>query len=183
VFQINLLPEEARPQIGGGLRIRRGVLVALGVLGIALVSLVGTASWQARSIGQLKAEAAELQSETERYGPQIKIVQQLKSKKSDLETRLAAIRQLDRDRSLRIAAMEELSDALPDYVWLTSFAESANIITIEGVAFSSLAVFQFMVDLESMSRYDNARLKNLKRAQVHEEDVQRFTVEVTLVGG
>jgi len=183
VFRINLLPMEARPQMQGGLRVRRGVVLALASLGIVLVSVVGTTSWQSRTMHRLEAQAIDLRVETERYQPQINLVKQLRSKKSDLEKRLGVIQQLDRDRGVRIALMDDLSSALPEYVWLTSFIESDNGITVEGVAFSSLAVFEFMVDLESMSRFDNVRLSNLKRGELGKEDVTRFTLTTKLVKG
>ncbi|MCK4545849.1 MAG: PilN domain-containing protein [Candidatus Eisenbacteria sp.] len=183
MFRINLLPEEARPSMGGGLRVRRGVILCLGILGIVLVSVVGTASWQARAIGKLEVQAADLRSEAERYEPQINIVKQLRSKKAAVEKRLDVILQLDRDRSLRITAMDELSSALPDYMWLTGFIESEGGVAIDGVAFSSLAVFEFMENLESMSRFEAVRLKNLKRAEIEEGKIVRFTLTTMLVGG
>jgi len=183
VFRINLLPEEARPQMRGGLRVRRGMLLTLASLGIVLVSVVGTASWQARSISRLETQAVDLRAEAERYAPQIHLVKQLRSKKSDLEKRLGVIHQLDENRGLRIAVMDDLSSALPEYVWLTSFLESESTITVEGAAFSSLAVFEFMVDLESMPRFAGVELSNLKRASQGEDEVTRFTLKTRLVGG
>ena len=180
--RINLLPEESRPQMRGGFQVRRGVLLGLLVLGVVLVAVVGTASWQARTLGKLESQAAELKVETERYKPQIMLVKGLRSRKADLETRLGAIRALDRGRDLRIAAMDDLSTALPEFVWLTSFLEGDKVVTVEGVAFTSLAVFEFMVGLEAMPRFAEVSLDRMRRADLEDDEVTRFTLTTTLAG-
>lgn len=167
----------------GGLHIRRGAVLGLGVLGFVLVAVVGTYSWQARTLARLESQAADLRSETEKYKPQIVIVKSLQQKKADLERRLSVIQQLDRGRDQRIRAMDDLSNALPSYVWLTSFLEGKEDVTVEGVALSSLAVFEFMVDLEAMPRFANVRLNRMRREPLAEDEVTRFTLMTLLEGG
>lgn len=183
MFRINLLPDEERPQIRCGLRMRGGVMLALAALGLLLVSVVGTASWQTRTLTRLEAQAADLNGEAERYRPQIQLVNQLRSKTADLEQRLEIIRRLDRNREARISAMEELSDALPDYVWLVSFLESEDGVTVEGVAFSSLAVFEFMIALDATPRFSDVRLESLRRGEIEEQAVIQFTLSMALEEG
>ena len=183
MFRINLLPEECRSRMQGGLRVRLGVVMGLGALGIVLVSVVGTTSWQSRLLDQLNSRQAELQSEADRYRPQINLVNQLRMKKADLEQRLGSIHRLDQDRSLRVEVVEELARAVPEFVWLTSFLEEKDKVTVEGVAFSTLAVFEFMVALESMPNFAEVRLTTLRQGDVAAEEVSRFTLTTTLLGG
>jgi type IV pilus assembly protein PilN len=77
-----------------------------------------------------------------------KQVQEFKAKKAELENKKAVLEKLKADQRAPVHMLDEISKALPDFVWLTKLTESGGAITLNGQAVSLSAVADFMTALQ-----------------------------------
>ncbi len=181
MIRINLLPREERqvrrrfalPKIGAVMP----VLVLLLVIGLfAAISVV-----QTLQIGRLKADIARAEQESEKLRPQIQTIQELTTKRQELERRLNVITELDKGRLVRVKLVDELAKCVPDHLWLTSYEESsANQVTIQGVTFSNLIVADFMTRLEASPLFGNVDLQVAEKGTIDQRNVVKFKITAAI---
>ena len=181
MIRINLLPREER-------QVRRNfALPKIGTVMPALVLLLVIALFAAISvvqtlqIGRLKADIARAEQESEKLRPQIQTIQELTTKRQELERRLNVITELDKGRLVRVKLVDELAKCVPDHLWLTGYEESsANQVTIEGVTFSNLIVADFMTRLEASPLFGNVDLMVAEKGAIDQRNVVKFKITAAI---
>lgn len=117
------------------------------------------------------------EQETVRLRPQIEKINQLITKREELNLRLNLIRDLNRARTAPVHLMDELSLQVPDYLWLTKMQVSGtSSLVVEGVTFSNLVIADLMARLERTDLYTNIDLTKAERAWLGEEKVIKFAI-------
>ncbi|UCG75072.1 MAG: PilN domain-containing protein [Gemmatimonadota bacterium] len=114
----------------------------------------------------------------------------LTERQSLVRERMGLIRTLDRDRFVWPHILDEVSRALPDFVWLTAIQETAPLpdltLEIRGMAATALAVTEYVRRLESSPYLGLVRIlgSQQQQAQGTDLDVHAFTllVDYTPVG-
>lgn len=177
MIKINLLPRGLREE-GKGLS-RGTVYLIVACVGVILI-LFGLLQYEKFKLRKVKADIATAQRETRRLASQIKVVENLEKLKAEVEQRMGAIDELDKNRAFWTNLLEKLSVAIPENLWLTSFKESdggdAPQVIIEGESYSLNNLATLMLRLNRTSFFDNVELNWVK--QVQEEKRKTFSFQV-----
>jgi type IV pilus assembly protein PilN len=175
MIKINLLPREEKPS--REIQTWSRVLV-WSLIGAAIVVLVGVGIhiFRAYEIAVLKSDIAETRSELAKYEGQAALVRDLTARRKAIEDRISVVETLDRDRFLRVYLLDELARAVPNYIWLESCEEKAGIIDLKGMAFSNMAISQFMDQLEAEAHADSVSLLVIRKAAVENQPVLGFEI-------
>ena len=119
MIEINLLPREMRK--ARGLRVPRSVVIAAAAgAGLALL-LIAVTAYQGYRLHRIDGQITEVRRQADKMKNDIMLVDRLVDVKSKVLARLAAIEQLDGDREQWVMILEDLSQRIPEFLWLTSF--------------------------------------------------------------
>lgn len=145
---INLLPhrEAARKR-------RKEVfqMVMFGALLIGLLIAAGIYAWFQWRIESQQARNTFLQSEIAELNKQIKDVEGLESEIAALRARQTAVEDLQADRNMPVHLLSDLTQLLPEGVYLTSLKQNGLAVEIKGSAQSNERVSEVLRNLSSGS--------------------------------
>ena len=172
VIQINLLPVEERvsePRLTFKAP-RSGVWVPAVIAAVVLLPLGGTHVIQQARIGSLKSDIQAAEVEMRTLKPQVDRIRQLAREREDLNLRLAIIQDLSRGRYHAVETMDQVSDEVPGYLWLTRLAQGGTgQLTVEGLTFSNLMVAELMSRMEQSELFSDVALVVAERAKQHSQ--------------
>lgn len=183
MIKINLLSEGKRPaavrklkpatQLLEGKDIGLWLLAAGIVLGIAAVGLL----WYLRhnTIQEKDQEIAEAEKEVEELSAVIKEVEDYKGKKSELERKIKIINDLKLNQRGPVKVMDNISRSLPELLWLDHLTMGGNTIEIDGRAFNTNAVANFIENLDKVPEFGEPTLKD---AQEQAGGVYKFVINL-----
>jgi len=172
MIKINLLSEgkrtvrKSRPAASAlkgleGKDIGQWLLVAGLLVGIAALAI----NWWllSREVDQKTAEVAAAQREVDSMASVIKEVEEYKGKKSELERKIGVINDLKANQRGPVRVMDYISRALPELLWLDRMKMTPDAIEIEGRAFNTNAVANFIENLDKVPEFDEPILKSTEQ--------------------
>ena len=165
LMEINLLPHrEARR--AADLR----ETVALLVLGIVILGagIFFTSSSITSEIETAKVNVAQLEADIERYAPQQQLVNAFKKQKKELQNKLDIIDSLERARNGPVRVLDELSQNVPDRLWLTAVKTKGSGIKLEGQSLDTGVVADFLRGLNASPYFTNVDLDKTSGGKVVE---------------
>ena len=115
---------------------------------------------------ELEAKTAEVnaaQREVEALAGVIKEVEDYKAKKSELERKIGVINDLKANQQGPVRVMDYISRALPELLWLDRLKMTPDAIEIEGRAFNTNAVANFIENLDKVPEFDEPILKSTEQ--------------------
>ena len=151
---------------------------------IVLSAIVGAVVWYAghtyigQQIDSQKARNGFLKVEIKKLDEQIKKIKELESTKANLLARMDVIQQLQQGRPQIVHLFEEISNAVPDGVYLTSVRQEAEKLTVKGQALSQARVSAFSRRLESSEWLKNAVPDEINSAQSGSNRISYLTLRV-----
>lgn len=173
MIRINLLPKEEKPS-KEAMTWNSIFIWALIAAGVVIIAGVGFHIFHRYEVDAMRAEIATMTAEQDQYRSQAAVVSELTEKRKLIAERLDVIETLDANRSARVWLLDEIARSVPQYVWLTSLEETAGILTVKGVAFSNLAISQFMDLLEEKNHINIVELRVIRRDEVEGQPVLTF---------
>jgi type IV pilus assembly protein PilN len=177
VIRINLLPvREARRKAGVRQQL---VLLAAGLIGAVVLS-VAVHSWTLGSLALARGRVAALNAQLEQYKPQQEQVAQFKAKKAEIEQKLAVIENLERSRSGPVHIMDELSNHIPDRVWLTDLNADNGKIALGGMSLDNELVALFLTALNDSPYFANVELESTELKLVESLKLNTFKIRASL---
>ena len=172
MIKINLLSEGKRPtavrksRVPGGLKLEGKDLgpwmIAVGVL----IGIVGVGiAWKLadQRLVEKAAEVSVAQREVEALASVIKEVDDYKAKKGELERKIGIINDLKANQQGPVRLMDSVSRALPELLWLDQMTMIGNTIEIQGRAFNTNAVANFIENLDKVAEIDEPTLKSTEQ--------------------
>jgi type IV pilus assembly protein PilN len=155
MMEINLLPHREARRVAD---LRESV--ALLALGLVLVvgGIFFTEKGVERDLELARANVAQLEADIDRYKPQEKLVKSFKNRKKQLQNKLDVIQSLDRARSGPVRVLDELSERVPDRLWLTSIRTIDKGIRLEGQSLDTGVVADFLRGLNASPFFSNVDL-------------------------
>ncbi len=148
------------------------------VLGLSLVLVAGgCAAVYASMASKITAEneaIARTQDELNQLRRTLGEVAQYKKLQGELEGKLDVLAKLQSARSGPVRLLDELSSALPERLWLTSFRETGGSITISGVGLDERTVAELMRNLERSPFYSNVELRVIEQTTQGDQRLHRF---------
>ncbi len=183
MIRINLLSEGRKPvvarkakaslDLGGqdpnNLLLLAGLIVALVILG----------GWWYRMNSELKAiqsQVREAQRLAEELRPIIEQVEKYKVQKVALEAKVQIIENLKRKQQGPVHIMDQISQALPDLLWLDDMQVSGTKVSLRGKAFNTNAVAAFIENLNAVPDFHEPDTRDIQSSG-RDADLYSFRVE------
>jgi len=166
MIKINLLSEGKRPaavrkKSAAKLEGRDvGQWMLLAGLLVGLLALAGVWYLQNQKLTAKQEEVAAAQREVDQLASVIKEVEEYKGKKAELERKIGIINDLKANQRGPVRVMDYVSRALPELLWLDGMTMRSDSITIEGRAFNTNAVANFIDNLDKVPEFDEPLLKS-----------------------
>lgn len=153
MIRINLVaaqtPHKARTPIDAGQKIALGGSLIL----VLAAAFVGWSYWSlGQEAAQIERDIEARQREEARLVQVISEVRDFEARRERLQQRVTLIEELRRGQTAPVHILDQVSQALPDMVWLTKMTQSGYDITIEGNCLSLTALSDYVGALEH-SRY------------------------------
>lgn len=200
MIEINLLPGSAKkstrrglPRLGGGggggktggLKLPAMDRTLLIIVGLWVVGLAGTAYMHFSSSSRITTAQTDLeaaQRDSARYASMIQRGDSLRAQEATISQKLEVIQQIDAGRFLWPHIMDEVSRALPPYIWLTNLRDSSPgpeevRVRIEGRAGNYFALGRYIEELERSPFLHQVKLVGSERTVVAERNVYMFVLE------
>jgi Tfp pilus assembly protein PilN len=148
------------------------VVLVLGVLG-ALFWL------QSQKIDRLEKDAARLKTEMTRYADTIKTVDELENTRNQLKRKIEIINDLKNQQQQVVKMMDKLSEALPDWAWITELSFSSGSVSIAGKALTNNLIADFISRLKDSNYFPNVEYKDSKLVPMKGMEVYDFRLVCT----
>lgn len=180
MIKINLLPREERKR-----RTQVSPAVLLGVLGAVVVVLAMGYGWYWLNgeVNRLQSDIQATQAELKRFEELAKQVDKFQAEKKRLEEKIKVIETLVVAQGGPVRLLDEVSKALPNEVWLTTFNRVGKRLEIGGIAFSNFSVANFMTNLGASALIANVDLVVSEKAVVEQVPVERFNITMDVKDG
>jgi len=174
MIRINLLPlrasrkkETVRQQVSILILSAGGVLLVGAFLYFLLLGKISTATEQ---IANSENEIKELKAK-------IGAIDNIKKLQSDVKKKLDVLSQLRREKSGPASRFAALSDAVPQKLWLTKYAEGGGGgVSVSGFALSEDLIALFMRNLQTSGAFTNVELQVSEQSKVGDEMAKRFDI-------
>ena len=183
MIRINLIapPKQttARAPIDAGQKIAFGgsliILLAMAFAGWSYWSLGQTAA-------QIERDIEERRKEEARLVQVISEVRDFEARRERLQQRVSLIEELRRGQTAPVHILDQVSESLPDMVWLTRLSQSGYDITIEGNCLNLTALSDFVGALEH-SRYFNRPVEIINSEVVPATTATPELIKFVIKGG
>jgi type IV pilus assembly protein PilN len=178
MIRINLLATERRAEQKKW-AVAPGALQAylfLALFGGGAVLLAAGLWWMKSSaIAELDGQIAQAEQRQKQLQAIKKQVEQFEAQKRLLEQKVKVIEDLRTQQTDAVHLLDELSKALPDFVWLTQMQQTGNSLRLQGQSNSISAVADFMSNLQGSGWFPSV---DLERTQ-EQRNVVTFQLNVT----
>jgi type IV pilus assembly protein PilN len=173
MIRINLLPVRAAAKRNTSIYqlIAMSAVVFLAVVVGATVHAV-----YAKKVEERNAKVAENTAEITRLKKIIGEVNQLEKQKERLQNQLAVIDKLEKGKRGPVRVLDEMSNAVPARVWITSFREQGGNLSITGAAMDNSDISEFMRSLQRTPYFSDVSLKFTQADQREGVPVYNFEV-------
>ena len=178
MIRINLLPvrtskrqEAVRTQL---------VMGGLGAAALLVVLFLFHGVMVAR-VASAESDVDDLTAEVERMKTLAAQAEQAEKLKSDLQRKLDVIKGLKANRTGPVRMLDELADASPEKLSLTSLDEEKGAIKLAGIAVSNEVISQFLSNLEQSEYFRDVYLNSIVQENQGGADVKVFSVTARLV--
>ena len=179
MIQINLLPvREAKRKAD----VRQNVLelvFALIVVGAGIGFLHNDLTGKIEtSSNRIK----QMQSDIEKFKPQLDQVAVFRAKKAELQKKIDVIAGLDRARKGPVRVMDELATHTPERLWLDSVSTKGGMLELTGQSLDNELVAVFLGSLGDSPYFDNVDLNSTELADGPDGlKVVKFRIQATMV--
>jgi type IV pilus assembly protein PilN len=180
MLQINLLPvREVRRRFEA----RQIVLQLVLVLILTIAALGAFHARMASQMERTQARIYQMDKDIAQFKPQIDQVEAFKKKKKELEKKIEVIESLDRQRRGPVRMLAELSDRIPDRVWITSLETNGSQVKLQGESLDNELVAIFARNLGESKYFGDVDLGGTQLTkQKGGLNLVRFDMNATLLG-
>lgn len=150
--------------------IASATLIASFVLG--LLAYGGYWLYMSRQLTAQQAEIEDLKQTVAELEEIIKEVERFERRKAELEHKIQVITNLRNNQRGPVHIMDQVSRALPDFLWLDRMEVNASMVRIQGKAFTTSSVANFIENLDGVAEFQEPVLLNATwRGQVYDFQV------------
>ncbi|MEW6271324.1 MAG: PilN domain-containing protein, partial [Thermodesulfobacteriota bacterium] len=178
MIRINLMPRaEARRQAARQRDKQIAILVAAALAAVVLATEFMTR----RDANRTQRLADEYQAELAQLSQKHNAAIQLERKRKELESKLATIKVLERQRTGPVHVLDDLSTATPEKLWLTEMREAGGSMTILGRGLDNQTIALFMRNLGGSRYFSNVDLVETKQVEDGQAKLKEFSIRANVV--
>jgi type IV pilus assembly protein PilN len=180
MIRINLAPVEARrrapsmslsvPSFNLGVLFAVLFAVAIAALGFYWYGLLSEESTLTADVDRLNRELASLNT-TLGEGAGVK------TQLAEVKRRVTILEDLTKGQGRSIALLDTFIDTVPRDLWITGFEQKEGVLKLNGTAFSTTAVSDFMANLKSSGKFKDVDI--VVSRQAIDKTPSLVTFEVT----
>ena len=159
--------------------IQTAIIYIVGVVIVVLIVVILLIS-QNIQMRNYNSNIAQLNSKLDELKVYKAAVDSLENRERELATLIAPIRQLNKNRFFIAHILDEVSDRIPDFTWLTVINTDSTLMDIKGVAASNLLVAEFMNRLEESPYIHNVDLTVLEKKVIEKQEMMEFTLTASV---
>jgi len=175
MIRINLLPH--RELARAARRRQFGVLLGVALAAAVVTVVLGHSLIAARQSNQ-DARNAFLEQEIAKLDSQIGEIKKIKEQTQALIARKQVVETLQSNRTEVVHLFDQMIRLLPDGLYLKSFKQTGDLITITGYTQSSARVSSLMRNLDDSPWFESASLGEIKAATVNNLRANEFVLTV-----
>jgi len=176
MVRINLLPHR---QIKRAERQREFNLMLVGVAIAASAIVFLGQTFISSSIESQASRNKRLDDAIAELDKQIDAIKELKTKIGEVLERKQVVENLQTNRGQAVVLLDELARKLPEGVFLKSIKQTANLVTLEGVADTNARVATLVRNFSSSEALESPGLVEIKAEVVNNLRRNVFTLNVT----
>ena len=175
MIRINLLPHR---EIARAARRRQfNTLLGLAVAAGVVIVLLGHSLIAARQSSQ-EARNTFLTQEIAKLDVQIGEIKKIREQTQALLERKQVVETLQSNRTEVVHLFDQMIRLLPDGLYLKSFKQEGNVVTISGYTQSSARVSTLMRNLEESPWFETVNLVEIKAAKINNLRANEFVLTV-----
>jgi type IV pilus assembly protein PilN len=159
--------------------IQTAIIYIAGVVIVVLIVVILLIS-QNIQMRNYNTNITQLNSKLEELKVYKAAVDSLENRERELATLIAPIRQLNKNRFFISHILDEVSERIPDFTWLTVVNADSSQMDIKGVAASNLLVADFMNRLEESPYIHNVDLTVLEKKVIEKQEMMEFTLTASV---
>jgi type IV pilus assembly protein PilN len=168
MIKINLLEVEKerrapKPGVAVGAAAGPTTLIAALILGLTLAAFLVHFFVKKSQLAALQKDVAQKRERKKELEPYIKRVDELERRRNELAKKNYAIEELRSQRTIPVHIMDEISRALPEYLWLTNVNLKGAILSIDGETLQEQAIPTFMKSLDASQFIGTPRMIETKQ--------------------
>ncbi|MCO1332974.1 PilN domain-containing protein [Microbulbifer sp. OS29] len=123
-----------------------------------------------------------LQTKINALNIQVKEIQELKKRRQELIDRMRVIQELQGNRPLAVRYFDEIVQATPEGLWLSSVKREGDRLDLLGVAESNNRVSSFMRNLDQSDWYESPNLTGVTATPQFGDQASEFRLTVDVSG-
>jgi len=184
MIRINLLAvERGRSKRRGLIPVAQRVTVGASLILLACVLGIGWWFWSLRQeSARVDEDIARAQVEMQQLQSVLSQVRQFEASKAALQQRVSLIEELRRGQSGPVHVIDELSKAIPEFLWLIEVTQKADEFTISGMTTSLSGVSDFVANLAAspwFKRPIELIDSQVEPSQKTSEPIVKFSIKAT----
>jgi type IV pilus assembly protein PilN len=171
MIKINLLPLRASKK-KETIRQQISILI-ISIIGVLIVGL-SAYGVLVNKISASKMQIENSENEIKSLKAKIGAIDNIKKLQADVKKKLDVLNQLRRGKSGPAARLAALSDAVPEKLWLTKYAENGTSVSVSGTAVNEELIAVFMKNLEASGAFGNVELQVSEQTEAAGVKSKRF---------
>ena len=179
MIRINLLPTRELKQQAAT---RQQLYVAGAVLLAALIAIAVLWREDLQTLTRLEGEKKTLQAELERLKKIVDEVNAFERRQKLLQARVETIQRLRRNQTGPVRALDQLSQGLPEHVWLEGMEEKGGVYHAIGYALTNFAVADLLKSLQQSKEFTGVDLVSSEMALLEGRAVKKFIIRFQRTG-
>jgi len=162
--------KEKKISVGAGVG---AAVITVGIIGFLYVTQAQSLEKKKNTLNEKRAKKVQLKDVEN-------TLKELEQAKNDLTKKVTLIGQLKSRQQSTVKMMDELSNALPEWVWLTGLSFSGNQLGLNGKALNNNLIANFINNLKATNSFSNIEFRNsTRRKQAGFEDIFTFRITCT----
>ena len=177
MIKINLLPVRATQKRETAKQ--QGLLLVF-----ALIAFVGLAflvySYELIKIKTTRDDISRSEKEIQRLKTVIGEIDNIKKLQDEVKKKLDILNRLRQEKTGPAIRLAKLSEATPEKVWLTKYAENSGSVSLSGIAFNEDLIAAFMRNLQASDEFINIELQVSEQIDYSGVKAKRFDISCAL---
>lgn len=170
MIRINLLPSKKKKAL-----ILPNVLV-YGVF-VTLFIIIAAAAFTYHLNSQISSKQSSVlakETKLKQLQAALEDVKNYEKDNKEFREKTMIIEQLKRNQIVPLRLLDEVSEMLPNGVWLVSLADNAGVVSIEGVAFTNPDLVTYVQNLKGSKYLSEVTLVESRQTEIGEFSVYKF---------
>lgn len=186
MIRVNLLSPEKKEVSGAGGEIAPSIDVekeskvntaAAVIAAVITVAVIGFLYYtQSKTLEDKQKELQDQQAKKQRLDHVEKTLQELERAKNELTTKVELIGQLKSRRLSTVKMMDEMSNALPEWVWLTNLRFSGSLVTLQGKTLNNNLIADFINNLKATNSFTSIEFKGSIKSKQSGTEIFTFNI-------